>query len=115
MNKSRRKFLINGTMVGASTAGLAGQHEKHQHPPVTPERESRSAAEKTSKRPVTASKPAARGPLVEMPDLSKMPWTLEDGVKVFHLIAEVVKREFLPGKVVDVWGFNGSMPGPLIE
>jgi hypothetical protein len=50
-----------------------------------------------------------------MPDLAKMPWTPEDGVKVFHITAEVVKREFLPGKVVDVWGFNGSMPGPLIE
>jgi hypothetical protein len=46
---------------------------------------------------------------------------MENGVKVFHLTAEVVKREFLPrnrfgpAKVVDVWGYNGSMPGPMIE
>jgi len=40
---------------------------------------------------------------------------MENGVKVFHLVAEVVKREFLPGKVFDVWGYNGSMPGPTIE
>jgi len=30
-------------------------------------------------------------------------------------VAEPVKREFLPGKVVDVWGYNGGMPGPTIE
>ncbi len=55
---------------------------------------------------------------VETPDLPKLPWRMESGVKVFHLVAEVVKREFLPGspwsapKIVDVWGYNGSMPGP---
>ena len=26
-----------------------------------------------------------------------------------------VKREFLPGLFMDVWGFNGTMPGPTIE
>ena len=46
---------------------------------------------------------------------------MENGVKVFHLTADVVKREFLPAgplgpaKVVDVWGYNGHMPGPTIE
>ncbi len=50
-----------------------------------------------------------------MPDLKKLPWALEDGVKVFHISADVVRREFLPGRVVDCWGFNGLMPGPLIE
>jgi len=40
---------------------------------------------------------------------------MDNGVKVFHLVAEVVKREFLPGKVFDVWGYNGHMPGPTIE
>ena len=26
-----------------------------------------------------------------------------------------VKRELLPHLVMDVWGFNGTMPGPMIE
>ena len=26
-----------------------------------------------------------------------------------------VKREFLPHLIMDVWGFNGTMPGPMIE
>jgi FtsP/CotA-like multicopper oxidase with cupredoxin domain len=52
---------------------------------------------------------------VHTPHLAKLPHRMDGGVKVFELVAQVVKREFLPGKVVDVWGFNGSMPGPTIE
>jgi hypothetical protein len=40
---------------------------------------------------------------------------MKDGVKEFHLHAEHVRREFLPGMFFDVWGYNGSMPGPTIE
>ena len=40
---------------------------------------------------------------------------MENGVKVFHLIAEPVKREFAPGMVVNCWGYNGPTPGPTIE
>jgi FtsP/CotA-like multicopper oxidase with cupredoxin domain len=55
------------------------------------------------------------------PDVPKLRWTMQNGVKVFHLTAEVVKQEFLPAspmgpaKVVDAWGYNGSVPGPTIE
>lgn len=48
-------------------------------------------------------------------DAPKLPFTVEDGVKVFHLIAEPVKQELIPGRVVDLWGYNGSAPGPMIE
>src|ERR1700719_5068300 len=49
------------------------------------------------------------------PNGNTLPWTLEEGVKVFHLIAEPVKREFAPGMIVNCWGYNGQTPGPLIE
>ena len=55
------------------------------------------------------------GPLVETPDVPKLPWRMVDGVKEFHLTAEVVRTEFISGRKVDAWGFNGSVPGPLIE
>src|SRR5688500_7416180 len=57
----------------------------------------------------------AGSPLVHTPHLPKLPWRMEGGVKAFELVAEPVRREFLPGKVVDVWGYNGGMPGPTIE
>ncbi|MFH5802796.1 multicopper oxidase domain-containing protein [Alienimonas sp. DA493] len=49
------------------------------------------------------------------PDLEKLPHTVENGWKVFHLTCEPVRREFLPGYFINVYGYNGSMPGPTIE
>ncbi len=46
---------------------------------------------------------------------STLPWKWDNGVKVFHLIAEPVRREFAPGMVVNCWGYNGQTPGPTIE
>jgi FtsP/CotA-like multicopper oxidase with cupredoxin domain len=49
------------------------------------------------------------------PNGSTLPWTMNNGVKEFRLVAEPVKREFAPGMVVDCWGYNGQTPGPTIE
>src|SRR5262245_3043809 len=101
MNKSRRSFISGSAALGAwllASRRASGQHhhEEMQAPGAT-----------TS----TGSEPGR----VHMPDLPKLPWTLDGGVKVFTLTAEVVKRQFLPGKVFDVWGYNGVCPGPTIE
>jgi FtsP/CotA-like multicopper oxidase with cupredoxin domain len=52
---------------------------------------------------------------VETPDVSKLPWRMDGNVKEFHLIAEPVKQEIFPGRIVDLWGYNGSAPGPTIQ
>ena len=52
---------------------------------------------------------------VVMPNLEPLPWEMKDGAKEFHLVAEHVRREILPEMYFDVWGYNGSMPGPMIE
>jgi FtsP/CotA-like multicopper oxidase with cupredoxin domain len=31
------------------------------------------------------------------------------------LVAEPVKRELIPGRIMDVWGYNGTCPGPTIQ
>lgn len=46
---------------------------------------------------------------------STLPWKMDHGVKVFHLVAEPIKHEFAPGFVVNCWGYNGQTPGPTIE
>ncbi len=51
----------------------------------------------------------------EAPDLDKLPFVMKDGVKEFHLVPQSVEQEFLPGYKMNVWGFNGSTPGPTIE
>src|SRR5436309_985678 len=112
MNKSRRTFLLKSALAGASAAALPARAQEHHHPP---EPSPKKGARPQKREATGAPGHAAHLPLVEMPDLEKLPWTLEDGVKVFHISADVVRSEFLPGRVVDCWGFNGSMPGPLIE
>ncbi|MDP9045995.1 MAG: copper oxidase [Pseudomonadota bacterium] len=44
-----------------------------------------------------------------------LPWRMNNGIKEFHLVVEPVVREFAPGMNVNMWGFNGSSPGPTIE
>jgi FtsP/CotA-like multicopper oxidase with cupredoxin domain len=53
--------------------------------------------------------------LVETPDLPSLPWKMVNGVKEFHLHAQPVKRELLPGQFMNHWGYNGTMPGPTIQ
>jgi manganese oxidase len=60
-------------------------------------------------------KAAVRPIPVVTPDLPKLPYIMDGEVKVFHLIAEPVKRELMPGRMIDVWGYNGVCPGPTIE
>lgn len=42
-------------------------------------------------------------------------YTIDNGVKVFHLVAEPVQQEFAPGVTFECWGYNGRCPGPMIE
>ena len=41
---------------------------------------------------------------VVTPNVSSLPWRLEDGRKTFHLVAEPLVREFAPGFKVNCWG-----------
>jgi hypothetical protein len=36
--------------------------------------------------------------LVTTPDIANLPFTMDSGVKVFHLIAEPVKQAIVPGR-----------------
>jgi manganese oxidase len=59
--------------------------------------------------------PEGRNLPIETPDVPKLEPRIVEGVKEFHLIAQPVRTEFLPGRPVDAWGFNGSVPGPAME
>src|SRR5260370_14742364 len=52
---------------------------------------------------------------VTTPNGSTLPYVMGRGVKVFHLVAEPVKKEIAPGMVINAWGYNGQSPGPTIE
>lgn len=102
---TRRKFLQRTVTLGgglfAASNMFGEQHPSHSGSSAKSEHE-RSHREKT---PV----------VVETPDVASLPFRLDSGVKEFHLIAEPVKQVLMPGKTLDLWGFNGSAPGPTIQ
>lgn len=130
---SRRSFIANGTAAAAGIVGLGGAqvaaqeaaHDEHRHQSAATEGEfprthpgiGGPIGSPTDRGKLVSGYRSSADPPVEvlMPDLEKLKWTDEDGVKVFHLVAEHVRREVLPNQYFDFWGFNGSMPGPLIE
>jgi L-ascorbate oxidase len=88
--------LLTGTAASATIASAASQAPAATQPPL----------------PAPAG--ARYTPIVTL-NGSSLPWKMDNGVKVFHLIAEPVLREFAPGMTVKCWGYNGSTPGPTIE
>src|SRR5260370_9656 len=105
---SRRSFLKNIVTFGAgavaSTKAFASEHKIPMQ----------DSAHKPGVRSRAAS--AVTHPLlVETPDVPQLPWRTDGGVKEFHLVAEPVKRRLIPGRDMEVWGYNGSCPGPTIQ
>ena len=58
--------------------------------------------------------PAFNTPVVTA-DVGDLSFTMDGDIKVFRLNAEVVRQAIHPRKSIDVWGFNGSAPGPTIQ
>jgi len=65
--------------------------------------------------PDTSTEKTGGNQSVVTPDLPDLAFEMENGVKVFHLVAEPVKQTIFPGKVVNLWGYNGTAPGPTIQ
>jgi len=116
---NRRSFLQVGstaTAVGLLTRAQRAEaqtHEGHEAPPapapaVTPA--PAPAARASIARPYPAGQPG-----VTVPNGETLPWRVVDGVKVGHLVVESFPHEIAPGMTVEVWGYNGLTPGPVLE
>ena len=115
MKMSRRNLLLAaGTGAASSLAaqtpppsGHTG-HEGHEAP-ATP-------ASRRDPAPAASRTPRATGyRTVRTLNGWTLPYTMKNGVKEFHLVAEEFEHEFAPGCRAKVWGYNGSTPGPTIE
>jgi manganese oxidase len=106
MNSARRKFFQDAAMFGAGLFGLSKslQAEEQRRVPA--------GARVTGK-----SSRATQSEYLPMvtPDVADLPHEMDGGTKVFHLVAEPVKRKIVPFKTIDTWGYNGSCPGPTIQ
>ena len=118
--KSRRGFLASVLGAGAGFAAQAAaysQNESH----LLKGAKGGAPGDQRSPHPVAKNATRVGHPsgirpvLVQTPDVPQLPFRMDGGVKEFHLIAEPVKQELMPGKVIDLWGYNGSAPGPTIQ
>lgn len=100
---SRRKFLTYAG-VGAAAAAVS--------PAVAGA--TLGAAAKADNPEVSATGNASYTPVRTLNGWT-LPYTLKNGVKEFHLVAEEIEHEFAPGSVAKCWGYNGTTPGPTIE
>lgn len=123
--RSRRDFLAMGG-AGVAGAALGTASAADPPPPAAGEFAAFSrwkpsfggppAADHYLGKLVPGLRAAGLAPVpVEMPDLPTLPHKVVNGVKEYELRCTAVKREFLPGQPMAVWGYNDSMPGPLIE
>ncbi|HEY0701917.1 MAG TPA: copper oxidase [Candidatus Acidoferrales bacterium] len=122
MDRSRRSFLRGGVVLGAGAVAAASAAASKAI--ETEQGKAQMASGMTmddGKTPVHHTTAALKGGVragflpVVTPDVADLPFAMDGGVKVFHLVAEPVKREIFPGKVVNLWGYNGSAPGPTIQ
>ena len=104
--KNRRDFLRNTLGLGAGLAAAPRLFAVPQESGASMDMKNMGhASQRSSSRIVS----------VETPDVQQLPWQMAGGAKEFHLIAEPVKQELMPGKIVNLWGYNGSAPGPTIQ
>ena len=52
---------------------------------------------------------------VVIPNGEVLPFKIVDGVKVFQMDVREVMHQFAPGLKAVCWGYNGLVPGPVIE
>ncbi|WP_437590680.1 multicopper oxidase family protein [Sorangium sp. So ce1000] len=106
----RRAFIhAGGLAAGAAilTRGLAHAQERPGAP-------SGAGAAPSTPPPRRTAAPGGQ-PAVVTPNGGTLPLRVVDGVKVGHLVAGPFEHEIAPGLKSEVWGYNGSTPGPTIE
>jgi FtsP/CotA-like multicopper oxidase with cupredoxin domain len=101
MTTSRRSFFQDAMVFGAGLLGLS-----------TRVASSRAAESQTLRAAKTSAKPSV--PMLT-PDVPDLPFEMDGGTKVFRLKPAPLRRKIVPFKTIDVWGYNGSSPGPTIQ
>ena len=102
-------FAVNGAQA-ASTHTLASSSTTQSAPNGGYLGVSSGSLSKVDRR----TGPVTNTPVVTT-DVGDLPYDMDGDVKVFRLTAHVFKQQIAPQKTIDVWGFNGSAPGPTIQ
>ncbi|MFO1327267.1 MAG: copper oxidase [Rubrivivax sp.] len=102
---TRRRLLGGVALAGAAAVGRAAMAALPE-PAVAPPPQLQPPRHPGQGRPYR--------PVVTLNGWT-LPFRQRNGWKEFHLVAEPVLRELAPGMTAQLWGYNGSSPGPTIE
>lgn len=105
MKQSRRNFMKVSGLAAAALPALSllpASSQAQEYMPIGTE-------------PLSPGMPGQDYTPVVTPNGRTLEYKVVDGVKVFHLIPEVVEHEFAPGLKATCWGYNQSVHGPTIE
>ncbi|MFD9897582.1 multicopper oxidase domain-containing protein [Mesorhizobium sp. NPDC059025] len=109
MTVSRRNFLgATGAMTLLGAGAVSGRTAFASVP------EAPTMTEAVMQPPLVPKTGPDYNPVVTLNGWT-LPWRMNGDWKEFHLVAEPVVREFSPGMVGHLWGYNGQSPGPTIE
>jgi manganese oxidase len=111
---TRRSFL--GRTLGACSGflaarGLSAQMQMQMPKPAQP---ASPPTQTPTDAPHAMKLATSQNPVITT-DVGDLDYTMDGSTKVFHLVAEAVKQKIHPDKTLDLWGFNGSAPGPTIQ
>src|SRR6266852_3933418 len=122
MSCTRRRFFQDAAVLGAGMLGLretlraSTAGEEFQTPRINENGRHHSPYGSHGPHAAPANAAAHDQALpMNTPDLAALAHEMDGGVKVFHLVAEPVKKKIAPFKTIDAWGYNGSCPGPTIQ
>jgi hypothetical protein len=100
---TRRTFIQKALGLGAGVFAGSRLSAESSSGPAAGKQQSKGRSEPVFNMPVVTT------------DIGDLPFTMDGGTKVFRLVAEVIRQQISPMKSVDLWGFNGSAPGPTIQ
>jgi manganese oxidase len=100
VGSTRRKFFQEAAVFGGALLGFS--------------KSASAGADRAARQMSRDARTSAALPMIT-PDVPDLPFEMDGATKVFHLIAEPVKRKIAPFKTIDAWGYNGSCPGPTIQ
>src|SRR6185437_11359903 len=108
MKLSRRRFLGGSAVALVSVTAIGGRSQAATIP------EAPTTDSPLMQPPVAPPSGQEYQPVVTLNGWT-LPWRMNGEWKEFHLVAEPVVREIAPGMKANLWGYNGSSPGPTIE
>jgi FtsP/CotA-like multicopper oxidase with cupredoxin domain len=117
---TRRRALLAGAALGggapmlAASAGLSATASANLAAPAG-HGWNKSYSGGSDRPPQSPAEPGRDYRPVITPGGASLPFRVVDGVKVYHLVAEEVDHEFVPGMTAKCWGYNGRVHGPTIE